>query len=62
MKVKIGEVIYDSEKEPIALFLSAIDKKNLSNMCAGPTNTFVSYPKDIQDETIREWLKREIVD
>jgi hypothetical protein len=32
MKVKIGDKIYDSTKEPIMVILSNEDKQNISNM------------------------------
>ena len=32
MKVKIGNTIYDSNKEPIMLILDAFDRENIENM------------------------------
>jgi hypothetical protein len=56
MKVKIGEKIYDSEKEPIMVILSDADKKNIHNML--PTATkYCSFPDEIPLEDVKEFMK-----
>jgi hypothetical protein len=49
MQVKIGNVIYDSEKEPIMIILSGDDKDNISRM--GDQKKYCSYPDgmDVND-------------
>lgn len=56
MKVKIGNKIYDSNKEPILLFLSDQDKKNIANMDNSATK-FCSYPDTISEVFIEWWMK-----
>ena len=43
MKVKIGEVIYDSAAEPVMVILSAPDKENISNM-PPDASKYASFP------------------
>jgi len=45
MKAKIGDKIYDSEKEPIMIILSDSDKKNITNMDPEATK-YLSYPEN----------------
>lgn len=54
MKVKIGNVIYDSIKEPIMIILSDKDKLNISNMNKECTK-FMSFPKDFDLKEIDKW-------
>lgn len=58
MKVKIGERIYDSNDEPIMLILDETDKKNISNMHDDKFK-FISYPKDMKLEDVRNWIDGE---
>ena len=57
MKVKIGETIYDSEKEPLMVIFSAADKENIGNM--EPVATcYASFPDDWGNEDqMRAWMK-----
>lgn len=43
MKVKIGDIIYDSEDQPILLILTDADKKNISGMVT-TAHKYCSYP------------------
>ena len=61
MKVKIGDKIYDSEKEPIVVVLSDSDKMNITNMlphctkyCSFPNNCakYCSFPNNCSKEDI----------
>ena len=54
MKVKIGDTIYDSSKEPIMLILSNKDKENISNMHEDATK-FISFPNDKDLKDINKW-------
>jgi hypothetical protein len=56
MKVKIGEKIYDSEKEPIMVILSESDKENISNMLPEATK-YCSFPDGMIVKSIREFMK-----
>lgn len=49
MKVKIGDTLYDSTKEPIMLILSPQDKQNIANMAEG-ADCFCSYPSGLFSE------------
>lgn len=59
MKVKIGNVIYDSEKEPIMLILTDNDKENIKNMHPEATK-FCSYPDEISGLDIELWMDDDI--
>lgn len=54
MKVKIGDKIYDSEKEPIMVILSDDDKKNITNMLPHCTK-YCSFPEEFMDD-IKHWM------
>lgn len=43
MRVKIGDTIYDSNKEPVMLILSDQDKELIANM-AEDNSKYCSYP------------------
>lgn len=57
MKVKIGDKIYDSEKEPIMIILSDADKKNITNMLPQCTK-YCSFPEEFKDD-IKRWMNTE---
>lgn len=50
MKVKIGDIIYDSEKEPIMIILSKGEREQIANMSPEATR-YCSYPDT------DEWMK-----
>jgi len=58
MKVKIGNKIYDSEKEPVMLILSDEDKKLISNMRA-IDKKYCSYPFELGQELAKKFMKIE---
>ena len=58
MKVKIGNKIYDSRKEPIRLFLSELEKEHISEMPKG-AEIYDRYPKGYIPEHINTWMKIE---
>ena len=55
MKVKIGDKMYDREKEPIMIVLSQYDKDNIANMLPHCTK-YCSFPDDISTERIEKWM------
>ena len=63
MKVKIGNIIYDSEREPIMIILSKGEKEQIANMHPDATKYCV-YPATeewIKDDykAIKEWMSEE---
>ena len=56
MKVKIGDKIYDSNEEPILIFLSDEDKKNIENMNTTATK-YCSFPDSYDLEKIKNFMK-----
>ena len=56
MKVKVGNKIYDGEKEIIMVILTDKDKENIANMHPKATK-YCQYPKDIvsKDEA-SDWM------
>lgn len=56
MKVKIGNTIYDSRKEPIMLVLSDQDKENISNMDLN-AHKFCSFPNSWDEKEIENFMK-----
>jgi len=60
MKIKIGDRIYDSEKEPAMLILSDEDKRNIAAMPMDATK-YASFPGDEEwtrndCEKIKAWM------
>lgn len=56
MKVKIGNTMYDSDREPIMLLLSNRDKYNIAHM--HPEHyIYCSYPENMDEEQVKEWMK-----
>jgi hypothetical protein len=58
VKIKINNTIYDSEKEPVMLILSAKDKENINNMHPEAMH-FCSYPEGMNLDAILRWMKTE---
>ncbi len=56
MKVKIKDIIYDSELEPIMLIMDKTDKENISNMISTATK-YCSYPEDSDVDEIKNFMK-----
>jgi len=59
LKVKVGDKIYDGEKEPVMVVLSEADKQNIQNMADG-ARCYCCIPKGQSwtNEQIREWMAR----
>ncbi len=56
MKVKICGEIFDSEVQPIVLFLSK-EERDLIGSMADDATTFCSYPDGTNEEFIKELMK-----
>lgn len=57
MKVKIGNKIYDGNREPVMVILSAGDKKNISNMLPNGTK-YCAFPETkFTKEEILQWME-----
>lgn len=56
MQVKVGDKIYDGDKEPVMVILTDKDKENIKNMFPHCTK-YCYYPKDsYSDEYINDWM------
>ena len=58
MKVKVKDVIYDGEEEPVMVILTDQDKENIKNMVPGATK-YCMYPENFKVEEIKEFMKTE---
>lgn len=58
MKVKLNNIIYDSEKQPIVLVLSQEEKELIGNMSSEDFK-FCSFPEDMTIEKVQEFMKME---
>jgi hypothetical protein len=56
MKVKIGDTVYDSEKEPIMIIISNDDKKSIENMLPEATK-YCSFPNGVEMQIIKDFMK-----
>lgn len=55
MKVKIGDKIYDGDKEPVMVVLTDKDKTNIANMEPWATK-YAQFPDSFPDEEIKEFM------
>lgn len=59
MKVKIGDMVYDGEEEPVMVILTEQDKENIKNMLPEATK-YCMFPSDIWSvEEINRWMDEE---
>lgn len=56
MKVKIQNIVYNAEIEPILVILSEEDKENIKSMEADCFKYCVA-PEELSEEDIREFMK-----
>jgi len=56
MKVKIRDITYDSNLEPILLILSDEDKFNITHM-EPKAYYYCSYPSGTDPDAIRKWME-----
>lgn len=54
MKVKIGNDIFDSNKEPIMIILAPEEKVLISNM--GEQTSFCSFPEEMDTAEIEKFM------
>lgn len=61
MKIKIGNKVYDGEKEPVMIILSNGEKEQIQNMHSDCTKYCVypnsDYWKENDFEKIKQWMK-----
>jgi len=55
MLVKIGNVVYRDEKEPVGVFLTAQDRLNIIAM-SPKVNFYCSFPKGTSEEVVKEFM------
>lgn len=55
MKVKIGNSVFDGEKQPVMVILSPEDKENIANM-SPEASKYASYPEDSDPRKIENWM------
>jgi len=56
MIVKVGNKIFNSEKEPIMIVLSEDDKKNIAQMIPDATK-YCSFPDNMKLNDIKNFMK-----
>ena len=57
MKVKVGNTIYDGEREPVMVILTDQDKKNIANMDLEATKYCVYPTEGLTPEHILNWMR-----
>lgn len=57
MLVKIGNTIYDAEKEPIMIMLSKEDRENIKNMAPGARKYCVYPDEGWTENQIKNFMK-----
>ena len=57
MKIVIGNMIIDADKEPIMIMLNENDKRNIANMDENCFN-YICYPKSFQSDHVIQWAKK----
>lgn len=57
MKVKVGDRVYDGEKEPVMVILSDEDKKNIQDMPNANTKYAVAPDGHFSKERFLEWMR-----
>ena len=55
MKVKVGAVVYDSERTPIMLILTDGDKRNILEMLP-ECSKYASFPEGSPPDEIERWM------
>lgn len=54
MMVKVGDIIYDSKKEPVMVIFSDEEKELIKNM--GDQTRFCSFPESITEVKIKDFM------
>jgi hypothetical protein len=55
MKVKVGDRIYDSSKEPVMVILTPEDKAKIAAMDSEATK-YVSFPDSMKEKAVKKWM------
>lgn len=55
MKVKVGNKIYDGEREPVMVILTEADKKNIANMRPDATK-YCQFPDEVCANSVSKWM------
>jgi hypothetical protein len=55
MKVKIGNKIYDGEKEPVMVILTDYDKENISQMIK-KAHKYAQFPSNMTEEEMKKFM------
>lgn len=56
MKVKIGNIIYDSSEQPIMIILEDYNKDHISNM-PKEAHKYCEFPDNISEKDAREFMR-----
>lgn len=56
MKVKIGDKVFDSTYEPIAIQLTETDKNNIGNMTKD-ASVYICFPVNVGGQRVKEWAE-----
>ncbi len=56
MKIKVGNKVYDGEKEPIMVILEDQDKENIKDMLP-EARKYCMFPDTISEPEIVRWMK-----
>lgn len=56
MKVKIGDVVYDSKVQPIIIILEDYNKEDISNMEDGDY-VYCEFPDSFDEQEIKELME-----
>jgi hypothetical protein len=59
MKVKVGNIFYNSSVEPVMIILSNQDKENIKNMSPESTK-YCAFPDTLNEENIKKWMMGDI--
>ncbi len=57
MKVKVGDKIFDGNKEPVMIIISNEDKRNIKKMNKS-CNKYCSFPDGYDLDEINDWMER----
>ena len=56
MKIKVGDIVYDSIEEPLMVILTSQDKENIKNMLPECTKYCVFNEDSISVEELQKWM------
>ncbi len=56
MKIKVGNKVYDGEKEPVMVILEDQDKENIKNM-SPEARKYCMFPDTIPEPELVQWMK-----